>query len=70
MDEVHVLIEHKVDGKEICGVFESHAAAWQAAQALWRRRYAAMGMQETPLHRDTCPWQIYGYTIITEAMVK
>lgn len=70
MDEVYVLIEHKIDGKEICGVFESHAAAWQAAQALWRRRRIAMGMQETPLHHDTSPWQIYGYPIITEAMVK
>lgn len=57
MDEVYVLIEHKIDDKEICGVFESHAA-----QALWRRRC----MQETPLHRDTSPWQIYGYPIITE----
>lgn len=38
MDEVYVLIEHKIDGKEICGVFESRAAAGQAAQALWRRK--------------------------------
>ena len=70
MDEVYVLIEHKIDDKEICGVFESHAAAWQAAQALWRRRCAAMGLQETPLRREISPWRIYGYTIITEAMVK
>lgn len=70
MDEVYVLIERKIDDKEICGVFESHAAAWQAAQALWRRRCAAMGLQETPLRRETSPWQIYGYPIITEAMVK
>lgn len=70
MDEVYVLIEHKIDGKEICGVFESRAAAGQAAQALWRCRCAAMGLQETPLRREISPWQIYGYPIITEAMVK
>lgn len=70
MDEVYVLIEHKIDDKEICGVFESHAAAWQAAQALWQRRRAAMGLQKTPLRREISPWQIYGYPVITEAMVK
>lgn len=70
MDEVYVLIEHKIDGEEICGVFESRAAAGQAAQALWRRRCAAMGLQETPLRREISPWQIYGYPIITEAIVK
>lgn len=70
MDEVYVLIEHKIDDKEICGVFESHAAAWQAAQTLWRRRCAALGLQATLLRREISPWQIYGYPIITEAIVK
>lgn len=70
MDSVYVLIEHKIDDMTIYGVYESHAAAWQTAQALWRQRCVIKGLQETPLHYDTSPWQIYEYPIITEAMVK
>ena len=70
MDKVYVLIEHKADGMEICGVFESHKAAWQVAQDRWRRRCIVIGAPETPLHHDTSPWQIYEYPVITEAVAR